>query len=345
MLGCVIHWGDASFASLPRIWPLSDTIGSSCAGLEDTLEQGRIWVYRYYRPDVMAYGFGCGSTGAGVRDLSHYYTLSYTPTSGDWNGRYNATTVEVADKGLHLAYRKGYYGTPENAQAHYDTAQGPAAVPVPADSSGARSSGPTISATPVAAEPAGAASLDTSAAEAAPNPARRVLHRRQEEIVAAKAAPNPASSVFTVQVIPASATVVPASANRAADKEKQEYRTLTLRFSMPASELKVVQSRCRPVRCAQLEIDATGYADGKSLDTYGGQVAVNFNGPADPRTETFTITAKMTLNILEHGRNRWLLVTARDLATGQFGSLSIPMGQVKMPALHSKGFPRTSVPQ
>ena len=75
---------------------------------------------------------------------------------------------------------------------------------------------------------------------------------------------------------------------------------------MPASEFKVVQSDAGQY-VAQLEIDATGYADGKSLDTYGSQVMVNFNGPADPGTETFTITAKMTLNILEHGRNRWLL--------------------------------------
>jgi hypothetical protein len=102
------------------------------------------------------------------------------------------------------------------------------------------------------------------------------------------------------------------------------------RFSMPASELKVVQSDAGQY-VAQLEIDATGYADGKSLDTYGSQVAVNFNGAADPRTATFTITAKMTLNILDHGRNRSLLVTVRDLATGQFGSLIIPMEQVKMP--------------
>jgi VWFA-related protein len=291
-------------------------------GLEDTLEQGRIWIYRYYpsraRYGGVGYGFGCGSTGAGVRDLSHYYTLYYTPTNGDWNGKYRATAVEVANKGLHLSYRKGYYATSENTKAHYSTA------PVPADSGGAASSGPTITATPVAAGHADSASLGATAAAAAPNPAQQILHRHQEEVVAAKPAPNPASSVFTVQVIPASATNAP-------DKGKQQYRRLTLQFTMPASEFKVVQSDSGQY-VARLEISANGYADGVSQETYASQVVANFDGPADPRIANSTITAKLTVNILEHGRSRWLDVSVRDVATGQFGSLIIPMGQVTITA-------------
>jgi hypothetical protein len=289
----------------------------------DTLEQSRIWIYRYYRQDAIAYGFGCGSTGADVRDIfgSYYYTLYYTPTSRDWGGKYRATTVELANKGLHLAYRKGYYGTPKNAEAHYYTPQEPAAAP----DSGER----TITATTVAAETTSSESLSTSAAETAPNPAKQMLHRRQEEVVAAKAAPNPASSVFSVQVIPADATVIRASATNAADKDKQEYRQLTLHFTMPASEFKIVQSDSGQY-VARLEISAAGYADGRSLETYASQVVANFNGAADPRIANSTITAKLTVNAPEHGRSRWLEVSVRDLATGQFGSLVIQMGQVKM---------------
>jgi hypothetical protein len=94
-----------------------------------------------------------------------------------------------------------------------------------------------------------------------------MLHRRKEQVVAAKAVPNPASSVFTVQVIPADTTVIPASATSAADKEKQEYRQLTLRFSMPASEFKITQSDSGQY-VARLEISADGYTDGMSLETY-----------------------------------------------------------------------------
>jgi VWFA-related protein len=290
-------------------------------GLEDTLEQGRIWIYRYYAADEIGYGFGCGSTGANVRDLSHYYTLYYTPTNGDWNGKYRATTVEVADKDLHLAYRKGYYGTPENVEVHYYTAQRPAAAPA-VPNFGEQ----TITATTVAGETVSSESLDTSAPEAAPNPAEPALHRRQEEVVAAKAAPNPSSSVFSVQV-------VPADAPSADSKTKQEYRQLTLRFSMPASEFKVVQSDSGQY-VARLELAAVGYADGNlasSNGSQGGRMAVNFEGAADPRIATSTITATLTVNILEHGKSRWLYVSVRDMATGQLGSMVIPMEQVKMP--------------
>jgi VWFA-related protein len=268
-------------------------------GLMDTLEQGRIWIYRYYGDGTINYGFGCGSTGADTRDLfatdSHYYTLYYAPTNGDWNGEYRATTVDVADgKGLRLAYRKGYFGTPENVEGHYYTANAPAAAPVPPKSGGA-----AIAATTVTAGVAGSRSIG-----------------------AAEVAPNPAALVFSVEVVPADAS--------AAAKEKQQNRPLTLLFTMPSSEFKVAQSDAGRY-VTRLEIGAESHADGKSLETYESQMAVNFDGASDPRIANSMITAKLTLNIPEHGHNRWLEVSVRDVATGQFGSLVIPMGQVKMP--------------
>jgi VWFA-related protein len=276
-------------------------------GIEDTLEQGRIWIYRYYGPNNIAYGFGCGSTGANVRDLSHYYTLYYAPANHDWSGKYRATTVELADRnGLKLAYRKGYYGTPENVEAHYYT-QAPAPAPVVPDSSEQ-----TITATTVTGETASSESLDTSAPGPAPNPAKQTLHRHQEEVVAPKTPPNPASSVFSVQVIPAVAT------------------QLTLLFTMPASQFKVVQSDSGQY-VAQLEISAAGYTNGKSLETYSSQVVASFDGPTDPRIAKSTITAKLTMAAPGPGRSRWLEMSVRDMATGQSGSLVIPMGQIKTP--------------
>jgi hypothetical protein len=62
------------------------------------------------------------------------------------------------------------------------------------------------------------------------------------------------------------------------------------------------------------------------------QMAVNFNGAADPRIAASTITAEMALSELERGKDRWLLLTVRDQATGQFGSMVISMDQVKLPA-------------
>jgi len=309
-------------------------------GLMDTLEQGRMSIYRVY-PGEIEYGFGCPAS-ADLGTSANYYTLYYMPTNGDWNGKYRATTVEVADKELHLAYRKGYYGTPENAEAHYYTAKGPVPAPVAQGSGGAGSNGPTIAATTVAPVTADSVSLGTGTTEAKSTPQIQLLRRGSGSLSAGAAAtaPNPAAAVFSVQVVPAEATVVPDSAASVNEKGKktqkqeqaQEYRQLILHFSMPASEFKVEKSDAGQY-AARLEIEAVGYAGGKSLETYASQLVANFNSADDPRIATSMITAKLTVNILEHGESRWLNVSVRDVATGQLGSMVIPMEQVKMPGV------------
>jgi VWFA-related protein len=46
---------------------------------------------------------------------SNYYTLTYSPTSHDWNGRYRKIELQLARQGLTLAYRRGYYAIDPNA--------------------------------------------------------------------------------------------------------------------------------------------------------------------------------------------------------------------------------------
>lgn len=297
---------DPAFAGITR----DDSRAFTC-GLMDTLEQGRISIYRYYRSGELDYGFGCRSAPADQRTIfettSHYYTLYYTPTNQDWNGKYRTTTVEAAETGMHLAYRKGYYGTPENAETHYYSTKEQVSVPVPAASDGSR-----IAATAVAAGTGGAKSLEGATANAAP---------------------DPTATVFNVQVIPAKATVIPASTDKKisdADKKRQEYRELTLRFSMPASQFKVMQSDAGGY-ATRLEIGAVAYGDDWPPYSDVSEVGVNFNSSVDPRITKSTITATLTVHMPQHAKNRWLYVSVRDLATGQFGSMVIPMEQVKMP--------------
>jgi hypothetical protein len=45
-----------------------------------------------------------------VEDGSNYYTLTYSPTNVQWDGRFRAIKVKVVDQpGLKLSYREGYY--------------------------------------------------------------------------------------------------------------------------------------------------------------------------------------------------------------------------------------------
>ena len=121
-----------------------------CAWM-DALEQGRMSIYRYYgEGDDYAHGFGC-SRSVDLGTGANYYTLYYTPTNGNWDGKYRATKIEVTEKDLHLAYRQGYYGTPENAGAHYYAAKRPGAVTVTPSPGGDGPGGQTIAASTVAA--------------------------------------------------------------------------------------------------------------------------------------------------------------------------------------------------
>jgi len=67
----------------------------------------------------------------------HYYTLSYSPSNQNYNGRLRHITVELSSRGYHLSYRRSYFGNPDpNAPAgkHLASELEPLLVSRPADS-------------------------------------------------------------------------------------------------------------------------------------------------------------------------------------------------------------------
>jgi VWFA-related protein len=68
---------------------------------------------------------------------SNYYTLSYAPTNKNWDGSYRKLQVKLAEQGLRLEYRRGYYARNDEAAQtrHMAMLQGHRKVlPMPADS-------------------------------------------------------------------------------------------------------------------------------------------------------------------------------------------------------------------
>jgi VWFA-related protein len=49
------------------------------------------------------------AVGKAIENGSNYYTISYVPPSLAYDGAFHNLSVKVNEKGLHLAYRKGYY--------------------------------------------------------------------------------------------------------------------------------------------------------------------------------------------------------------------------------------------
>ena len=54
---------------------------------------------------------------------SNYYTLSYTPTNKNWDGSYRKLQVKLAEQGMHLEYRRGYFARDDEAAENRHMAQ------------------------------------------------------------------------------------------------------------------------------------------------------------------------------------------------------------------------------
>lgn len=48
-------------------------------------------------------------------DSSDFYELTYYPSANDWNGEYRKILVKTERSGAHLAYRQGYFATPQGS--------------------------------------------------------------------------------------------------------------------------------------------------------------------------------------------------------------------------------------
>ena len=55
------------------------------------------------------------AVGRSIDAGSHYYTISYAPTDPRWSGDYRAIHIDAAQKGMTLAYRRGYFADAPNA--------------------------------------------------------------------------------------------------------------------------------------------------------------------------------------------------------------------------------------
>lgn len=54
-----------------------------------------------------------GALARGFEDGSNYYTLAYRPENQNWNGHFRKISVKLGALGYSLAYRRGYYATPD----------------------------------------------------------------------------------------------------------------------------------------------------------------------------------------------------------------------------------------
>jgi VWFA-related protein len=267
----------------------------------DDLQQHRIAAYRYLPERRFASGLGCspgftvgGSIAGVVESASHFYTLSYTPANAEWNGKYRKFKVNVTGRhGLTLDYRTGYYARTGDGSVSGETH------------------------IPLAPNPESTA-LQTAMGMGTVEP--------DDVIFEAVITPDP-----TVTKDPANAPSSPG--NYLSETLRQQgYREHLIRFMVRANQLKLIPAPDLTAFAERLQVVAVLYnAQGQLVNSKKGTVAVTFDSPSDPRLETATLTADLTLQIPAKGTH-FLRVGVRDTATDRVGALEIPVDRITPPA-------------
>ena len=103
---------------------------------------------------------------------TNFYTLTYSPTTADWDGKFRKIQVHLQQQGYNLSYRRGYYAIDPNASAK-------ARIKAPA---------PTPTPLPVKAAPAPLPPLD---------PMRTAM---------ISGGPSPTQIIFKARILPATTT-------------------------------------------------------------------------------------------------------------------------------------------
>jgi VWFA-related protein len=273
----------------------------------DSLQQSRIQAYRTgtHPPGAVFSGLGCqasrnvGDTiAAAVDNAAHFYTLSYTPTNGNWDGKYRKFKVTLSGsglaswKGVGLDYREGYYGRLDDGSVRSNV-------------------------TPA---------LHTVSAES--------VALRQAMVVGA---PEPDDIVFQASVNP-DAKITKDTAGAAAPPgnylseplRTQGYRGYTVQYLIRADQLGLTGTPGEGASAEKLEVVAVLFdSAGHPINSRKSEVSVSFNGPDDPRIQTATVTANLTTQVPVTG-NYFMRLGVRDAVTDKVGALEIPVSSIKL---------------
>jgi VWFA-related protein len=238
---------------------------------------------------------------------SNYYTLSYSPANKDWDGSYRKLQVKLAEQGLHLEYRRGYYARNDDAaeSRHMAQLQGHRRVlPMPADSK----------------------SLETTMAAA----------MRMGAVA-------PKDIVFLADVTPAAEVSKakgdePLAKDNYLDKKyrKAEYREYQIHYSVNPRQMHLMPSPDLSYH-GHLEVVAVVYDDlGQVVNSKSTEAQIDVDEAAYQQIlQRGRLGIDQTIAIPVKG-NYFLRMGVDDVAGNKVGALEVPVDQIQL------GLPQTA---
>jgi VWFA-related protein len=232
---------------------------------------------------------------------SNYYTLSYTPSNHNWDGNYRKLQIKLAEQGLHLEYRRGYYARSDEAAQtkHMAVLQGHRKLlPTPADT---KAPSPTL----LAAMGMGAPAPKDLLFLANVTPAAEVSKEKGEEPLA--------------------------NDNFLAPKyRKSAYRDYKIHYSMNAREIELTPTPDSNYD-AKLEFVAVIYDDvGQVVNSKRRLAPIELDNATYQRIiGSGRIGIDLSIAIPVKG-NYFLRLGVHDVAANKVGALEIPVAEIQL---------------
>jgi VWFA-related protein len=244
---------------------------------------------------------------------SNYYTLSYTPTDRDWNGRFRSFHVKLIDAPADdkLTYRPGYFATKPRAPRKVEAAA---------------LNGPDIA-----------------------NPANADHVSRYDRTILTRGAPTPQDILFKVRVLPAKAdvsdTILPNNYLSPTDPAKGPFRRYDADFVLQPSDVTFV-TEPNGVRAAQIKFTIYVYdRDGKLL--VSAHKGFNLNLKPDFYEKFIKAAVQCHMEVSVPDRNEtYLRIAVEDIAMDRFGVVEFPTASVRHlpPPVYGPAVAKPSVP-
>ena len=219
---------------------------------------------------------------------ANYYTITYVPTNPAQNGYYRKIKVEVARKGVSLAYRRGYYSYDLAAQKHASPAKaatddtGPEGVPYDA--------------------------LNAAMMRGAPAPTEIMLL-----VNARPSAPAPEPSA--------------APGNKVEDKVKGPFRRYTVRYNVAADNLVCPETPDGIHHCS-LEILALVYDSYRGLvNTQINGVKLAIPPARYSDVLNHGLQFKQEISVPTQDGTYYLRTGVRDVTSGRVGAVELPVAE------------------
>lgn len=269
----------------------------------DNLEQNRIDVYRAGSDSAdFNAGLGCrpgrkfSSIEKAVDAEAHFYTLSYTPTNANWDGKYRKLKVDVDAKGtpwkdVKLDYRDGYFGREDDGSVRSGIVSG---------------------------------------SGTGPNTESLALHQAM-----AFGAPEPDDVIFEATIMPGADVIkdapgsAPPPGNFLAEPLRvQGYRNLAVQFAVRANQLRLIASSDPSAFGEKLEVVAVVYdSTGHPVNSKRSVVSASFTGPDDPALNKATITADVATQLPVQG-SYFVRLGVHDTSNDHVGSLEVSSDRI-----------------